>query len=158
MRLKYSSAVLMVKDIAISRKFYEQLLGQPVQMDHGECVSFGGFALWDSQYAHQVMKLAPATEARSSRFELYFESEELDVVRQTLLAVGTSFVHDIVEQPWGQRVLRAFDPDGHIVEIGEPMEFVIRRYLRQGMLPAAVSQRTSMPLEIVEQLSKTPSV
>lgn len=157
MSIKYSSAVLMVKDIAVSRKFYEQLLGQPVQLDHGECVSFGGFAIWQSQYAHRIMNLEPSEEARSSRFELYFESDDLDVIRQTLLAVGIAFVHDLIEQPWGQRVFRAFDPDGHIVELAEPMDAVIRRFLMRGMLPHEVAQRTSMPLEIVEQVAKAPT-
>jgi uncharacterized glyoxalase superfamily protein PhnB len=30
-------------------------------------------------------------------------------------------IHPIVEQAWGQRVFRFYDPDGHAVEVGEPL-------------------------------------
>ena len=29
-------------------------------------------------------------------------------------------VHPIRMEPWGQRVFRIFDPDKHVVELGEP--------------------------------------
>ena len=61
------------------------------------------------------------------------------------------FVHDMIEQPWGQRVFRIYDPDKHMVEIGEPMTAVIKRYLKQGMTPDEVAKRTSMSLDIVQK-------
>jgi hypothetical protein len=63
-------------------------------------------------------------------------------------------VHPVVEQPWGQRVFRVYDPDGHVVEIGEPMDAVIRRFLEQGMTVEEAAPRTSMPLEIVRAIAK----
>lgn len=29
-------------------------------------------------------------------------------------------IHPIERQAWGQKVFRFYDPDGHIVEVGEP--------------------------------------
>ena len=58
--------------------------------------------------------------------------------------------------PLGQRAFRVHDPDGHIVELGEPMPVVIHRLLGQGMTPAAVAKQTGMPLAIVEQVAATP--
>jgi len=58
------------------------------------------------------------------------------------------------EQPWGQRGVRVYDPDGHIVEVGEPMWVVVQRFLAQGMSAAAVAERTSMPLAVVEQIAQ----
>ena len=51
-------------------------------------------------------------------------------------------------------MIRVYDPDGHIVEVGEPMWVVIQRFLAQGMSAAAVAERTSMPLAVVEQIAQ----
>ena len=60
------------------------------------------------------------------------------------------FVHDLREQPWGQRVARFYDPDGHIIEIGESMESVAVRFFRKGMSVEEISRRTSLPTDFVE--------
>ena len=77
------------------------------------------------------------------------ECEDLDNIFSKLLDYGVAFIHTIKEQPWGQRVFRFFDPDNHIVEIGEPMSVVIRRYLKEGASETEVAKRTSMPIEEV---------
>jgi hypothetical protein len=70
---------------------------------------------------------------------------------------GVQFVHPLREHPWGQRVFRLYDPDGHIVELGEPMPVVIQRFLVQHMSAEEIAQRTSMPLEIVQQIAQSVS-
>ena len=61
------------------------------------------------------------------------------------------WVHEIKEYPWGQRNIRIYDPDLHIVEIAEDMNTVIRRFSSQGMPPEEIAARTMLPLEIVKQ-------
>jgi hypothetical protein len=68
-----------------------------------------------------------------------------------LLPFQTEFLHDIWEQPWGHQVLRAYDPDGHIVEIAETMEEVVWGFSVQGQTPDQISARTGMPKAFVEQ-------
>jgi len=84
--------------------------------------------------------------------EIYFESDDLDAVWNRLVEEGLGVAHPMVEQPWGQRVFRVFDPDGHLVEVGEPMPAVIHRYAEQGMAADVIAARTSMPLEIVQSI------
>ncbi|RKX68718.1 hypothetical protein DRP43_05215, partial [candidate division TA06 bacterium] len=36
------------------------------------------------------------------------------------------FLHEIHEEPWGQRTIRFFDPDNHLIEIGEPLPIFIK--------------------------------
>jgi catechol 2,3-dioxygenase-like lactoylglutathione lyase family enzyme len=155
--IKYQSAVLFVSDIAASRQFYCDLLNQKVSMDHGPNVGFeGGFAIWQSDHALSIIydnAAAEKTAKDGARFELYFESEDLDAIWNKLSAAKTPVVHPIREQPWGQRVFRVYDPDGHIVELGEPMPVVIRRYLSQGLTPEEVSQKVFMPLDVVRLMS-----
>lgn len=46
--------------------------------------------------------------------------------------INVEFLHEIEEQPWGQRVFRFYDPDKYIVEIGDVVETVIIRFYKQG--------------------------
>ena len=52
---------------------------------------------------------------------------------------------------WGQRVLRVYDPDGHVIEIGEAMEMVVRRLQGQGLLLGQTCEKTGMPEAFVAQ-------
>ena len=153
MNIQFQSAVIFVKDIQKSRKFYEEVLAQTVIIDHGPNVGFEGFALWEAQHANQIIgNHATPEPLGQNNLELYFESPELDAVLARFNETKTPFVHDIHEQPWGQRVLRVFDPDGHIVEVGEPMPVVILRFASQGLSVIEIAERSSMPVEIVKQI------
>ena len=54
------------------------------------------------------------------------------------------------EFPWGQRVIRIYDPDRHIVEVGESMKAVVLRLLAEGMSPEETATKTMHPLEFVQ--------
>ena len=151
MDIKYRTVLLFVKDVAISRNFYEKYLHQKVEYDFGENVSFhGGFAIHDADHISRLLfdRPNPYPDGKTGKenFELYFECEELDSIFSSLTEYGVTFVHTIREQPWGQRVCRFYDPDNHIIEIGEPMSAVIKRYLKEGIPVPEVAQRTYMPL------------
>lgn len=85
---------------------------------------------------------------------MYFEEEDLDSFLQKLKGMDSiEYVHKLKEQPWGQRVIRFYDPDMHIVEVGEPMESVVKRLLNEGLSVEETSKRTLMPEEFVRQFS-----
>lgn len=154
MKAQFRSSVLFVKDMAASRHFYEQLLGQEVEMDLGVNVGYvGGLALWELQMAyHMVFQRPPEGDLKRDCLEVYLEVDDLDAALQELTAAGIKFVHPIIEQPWAQRALRAYDPDGFVVEIGEPMPLVLRRLSASGMSAEAIAARTYMPLPVVESM------
>lgn len=156
MDINLVSSVLFVADMADSRRFYEEVLGQQVLMDHGPNVGYkGGFALWQKDHAGQMVFGGKAPEdvpAKKMAAELYFETAELDEVFHNLQENRVEFLHPLMEQPWGQRVTRFYDPDGHIIEIGEPMNCVIKRMHSQGLTADEITRRTFMPLEIVNQI------
>ncbi len=155
MNAQYRSAVLFVKDMAASRHFYEDLLGQKVDMDFGVNIGYvGGLSLWDVQAVFEVVfHRVPESNAPlgCKNLELYFEIDDLDAAQQALQAAGVSLVHPVVEQPWAARVLRVYDPDEHIVEISEPMPIVVRRLAANGLSSEAIRQRTALPLAYIEQ-------
>jgi catechol 2,3-dioxygenase-like lactoylglutathione lyase family enzyme len=152
MDIKLVSSVLFVKDIQASRHFYETVLGQKVLIDHGPNVGFeGGFAIWQTDHAHQMIFGTLQGKGKDNS-ELYFETNTLDDFLNTLEDQAVKFIHPIREQPWGQRVVRFYDLDDNIIEVGEPMPAVIVRYTQQGLTAEQIAAKTSMPLEIVKQI------
>jgi len=75
----------------------------------------------------------------ANSFELYFEEDDLAPIERRLVGGGTEFIHRIIEQPWKQRVMRFYDPDKNIVEIGESLEFLVNRLYREGMTVEEIS-------------------
>ncbi|PLX30841.1 MAG: glyoxalase [Ignavibacteria bacterium] len=148
--ITYRAVLITVRDMERARWFYEELLGQTVEHDFGEDVSYhGGFALHDA--AHFAALLEEGTgyveEQRPGcpGMELYFECEDLEQLARRLRREEIRFVHEIREQPWAQHVMRVKDPDGWIVEIGEPMPAVVRRLAESGLDAATIARRTSLP-------------
>ena len=158
MSVEFRSSVIFVRDVDASRQFYEGLLGQTVLMDHGPNVVFeGGLSIWQVDHAFGIIfDKQPEHLGQLGRenMELYFETEDLDAAWAALSDAGVQVVHPLREQPWGQRVFRCHDPDGHTIEVGEPMSSVIRRLLAQGLSAREVSERSSMPEDLVHQISE----
>lgn len=59
------------------------------------------------------------------------------------------YVHPIIEHSWGQRVVRFYDPDKHIIEVGENMKVVCKRFLDSGMTPEQVAERMNVPMKFI---------
>lgn len=151
--MKYQGCLLAVQDISASKHFYENVLHQITVMDIGVHVTFDGFSLQQG-YAELVGISVDSVKEKSHNFQVYFEVEDLDKVYAELKSIsGLQWVHEIKEYPWGQRDIRVYDPDKHIVEIAEDMNTVIKRFFSQGMTAEEVSNRTMFPLEAVKQFA-----
>ena len=57
------------------------------------------------------------------------------------------YVGDVVEHSWGQRVVRFYDLDGHMIEVGEEMKMVVNRFLASGMTMEEVSVKMDASIE-----------
>ncbi|SEU12303.1 Catechol 2,3-dioxygenase [Lacrimispora sphenoides] len=149
--MKYQGCLLAVRDISVSKHFYETILHQNIVMDIGSHVTFEGFSLQQG-YAELVGVVIDSVKEQSHNFQVYFEVEDLDIVYAELKNIsGLQWLHEIKEYPWGQRDIRIYDPDKHIVEIAEDMNTVIKRFFSQGMSAEEVAKRTMFPIEVVKQ-------
>jgi len=159
MDLKRCSAALFVEDIETSKKFYIDLLGMAIDLDFGKNVIFkNGFAIWEIQNNHIIptsLGLDKISDSGIYRFELYFETENLPDIFNTLKSKNVIFLHQIHEEPWGQHTIRFFDPDNHLIEIGESMRQFVSRFYYQGLTIEQISQKTSVPIETIKNLIKT---
>ncbi len=156
--VRFHSTAAFVADIERSKAFYTGLLGQEIDLDFGKNVILkSGLALWEIQPNHiipQTLGHEQVAENRSTRFEFYFETPALIEVYEHLLAAGVEFLHPVHEEPWGQRTIRCFDPDRHLIEIGEPLETFIGRLYTEGMNPEEITVKTGVPIEKVRELTR----
>lgn len=156
MDLKNCSTALFVKDIEVSKNFYLNILGLSINLDFGKNVIFNnGFAIWeiqDSQIIPVKLEINKISDNSVNRFELYFETENLSEVYSILKNKNVRFLHDIHEESWGQQTIRIFDPDNHLIEIGESMKQFVGRHFRQGLTFESISERTGIPFEEVKRL------
>ncbi|RPH32768.1 MAG: glyoxalase [Bacteroidales bacterium] len=155
MNLKNSSIAIFVKDIEVSKEFYHNLLGLEIEFDFGKNIIFkGGVAIWEINPNHIIpSKLGDrCANASSNRFELYFETENLEEAYKSIKASNISFLHELHEENWGQRTIRFFDPDNHLIEIGESLRCFIKRMLDSGMTQEQVSAKTGVALVDFEKI------
>ena len=159
MNLKNCAPVLFVKDAQIARNFYESLLGLEVKADFGgmNIIFQEGFALWqimDENIIPRTLGADNITDSRlTSRFELCFETEDLDNIYKTLKDNDTRFLHEINVELWGQRTIRFYDPDGHLVEVGEAMHIFLHRiYDEENHDIVATSKRAFTPVEMLKSI------
>ena len=64
-------------------------------------------------------------------------------------------IHEIIVQPWQQRVFRINDPDGFIIEIAESMNDVIKRLFSERSQSDEIITKTSMSKEIADIVLKS---
>ena len=58
----------------------------------------------------------------------------------------------VKEAGWGQRAIRFYDLDGHIIEVGENMKMVVKRFLDSGMSMEETSKRMDVSIADLETL------
>ncbi len=123
--IRFINPIVFVKDVNISKEFYTQVVGLEVVQDHG------AFVLFQDHFSiHQARELtvtvwgedAPETDQTQGRRNLllYFETPDLEQVFNRICD-RVELIHPIQIQAWGQKVFRLYDPDHHVVEIGEPL-------------------------------------
>lgn len=120
----FINTLVFVSDMKRSLAFYCDQLGQTIAQAHGDFVQLeNGLALHTGPALEATMFGASSGDrGRYGRgnLVLYFETDELEAMCARMRQ-ETELVHPIEAQTWGQRVFRCYDPDGHIVEVGEPM-------------------------------------
>ena len=59
-----------------------------------------------------------------------------------------------MEHNWGQRVVRFYDPNHHIIEVAEDISMVVKRFLHSGMTVEQVADRMDVPVDYVKECLK----
>ena len=149
--MRYRNPLLVVRDLERSKAFYRKVLGLRVVADFGANVTLtGGVCLQTLEsWAGFIGKAPEAVTFGSLSGELYFEEDDFDAFVRGLSGREICLVHPVREHPWGQRVVRFYDPDGHMIEVGESLETVCRRFLAGGMTPEQTARRMDVPVSAI---------
>lgn len=123
--MRFINPIPFVRGIRRSREFYENRLGQRVLEDAGNFVRFEtGFAIHDGSALEQTVwgdALRSSEPYGRRNLLLYFEHDDVDAAFESI-ASHVELIHAVERQEWGQRVFRLYDPDRHVVEVGEPQD------------------------------------
>lgn len=153
--IRFTTALLAVKDVEVSKAFYHDLFDQTVTLDLGKNVTLsGGFAL---QQGFDWLTGVPAETMhwQSHNMELYFEVDDFDSFLDKLTThPEVRLVHPPKKHAWQQRVVRLYDPDGHIIEVGEAMAVIARRYLHEGCSVEETAKIIQHPVDFVRQCAE----
>jgi len=153
--MKFICPLIVVKDIRVSRDFYENILDQKVKMDLGENISFEGDFAIHLESHYQMLIQNRRIEKGGNQFELYFEHDDLDRLENKLKEAQVEWIHEVMEQPWRQKVMRFYDPDQHIIEIGESLEHLILRLEAEGLNEKEIVKTIDLPADFVSHVLKT---
>ena len=147
--MKYTGTLIAVKDMEKSKRFYHDVLGMEVAADFGANVTLtGGLVLQTLETWQSFIHTSDVT-LKSNSGELYFETEDMDAFYQHLESFDIRYVHKLYEHPWGQRFVRFYDPNGHIIEATEKLDAVIARFVTQGLSPEEPADRMGISLDFV---------
>jgi len=153
--MKLKNILFVVSDMERSKAFYKELFGLEVIADYdGNVVMTEGLVLQDAAIWKKFIDRDVTFNGNDA--ELYFEENDMDgFLRKLDSWEGTiEYGNRLMEHDWGQRVVRIYDPDHHMIEIGESMDYVAKRFLALGMSVEETAWKTQMALGRVEELAK----
>ena len=151
--MKHVCTLISVADINASRKFYEDLFGLEVFQDYGRNIAFTcGLAL-QQDFDWLVDLPKEKVLKKSNNAEIIFEEQDFDGFLKKLEEYpDIEYLGEVTEHSWGQRVIRFYDLDGHIIEVGEDMKMVIQRFLDTGMAMEEISVKMDVSIEDLTKL------
>lgn len=148
--MKYSGTLIAVRDMETAKRFYRDLFGLKPIADFGANVSLeGGIYLQTLESWKDFIAGQPVTLGANDA-ELYFETNDLDAFLNLIEKMEIQYVHPPLTHSWGQRCVRIYDPDEHILEIAEEIGSVVQRFLRQGLTPEETALRMDVPLDFIK--------
>lgn len=121
-RMKLKNVLIVVKDMERSRQFYHDLFGlDTILDDDGNMILTESLVLQEEAVWKQFLEKEVLMENNAS--ELYFEENNLEAFVQKLEKQypEASYVTPLMTLRHGQKVVRFYDPDGHLIEVRTPM-------------------------------------
>ncbi|MGN0690321.1 MAG: VOC family protein [Oscillospiraceae bacterium] len=148
--MKLKNPMLVVKDIDKSVEFYKKVLGLRVVVDFGANKTLTGGLCLQTLDTYKDFIGTDEISFGGNNFEVYFEEDDFDKFEEKLKDCNVEYVHPVKEHSWGQRAVRLYDPDKHIIEVGENLQSVCKRFLNSGMTAEEVAKRMDVPIKFVD--------
>ena len=120
--MKLKNILIVVNDIEKSKQFYYDLFGlTPILDNDGNMILTEGLVLQEESVWKNFIGKEIIPENNSC--ELYFEERDIEnfVHKLEKLYPKVTYVNRLMKHSWGQKVVRFYDPDGNLIEVGTPM-------------------------------------
>jgi len=120
MRLK--NILITVSDMERAIRFYNEIFGLHVILNQdGNVILTEGLVLQDAAIWKSF--LGKDLIAKNNTSELYFEERDIEgfVKKLEESEFEIEYVNELMTHSWGQKVVRFYDPDGNLIEVGTPM-------------------------------------
>lgn len=120
--MKLKNILIVVKNIEKSKQFYHDLFGLDMVLDNdGNMILTEGLVLQDEKIWKKF--LGKDIIPKSNSCELYFEEQDIEAFIEKLENTYPSiqYVNLLMTHSWGQKVIRFYDLDGNLIEVGSPM-------------------------------------
>ena len=120
--MKLKNILIVVKDLEKSKQFYHDLFGLDMLLDNdGNMILTEGLVLLDEKIWSTFLKRDIRPESNSC--ELYFEEQNIEAFAEKLEKMYPSiqYVNRLMTHSWGQKVIRFYDLDGNLIEVGTPV-------------------------------------
>lgn len=123
--MKLKNVLIVVNNIERSKKFYKDLFGLDVILDNeGNVIMTEGLVLQDASIWENFLEKEVIPKNNST--VLYFEEDDVESFTKKLEIYYINndpiqYVTPLMELPWGQKMLRFYDPDGNMIEVRTPV-------------------------------------
>ena len=120
--MKLKNVLVVVKDIEKSREFYHDLFGLDTILDHGgNMILTEGLVLQDEKIWRDFV--GKEIVQKSNSCELYFEERDIEAFVEKLEEryPDIEYVNRLMTHSWGQKMVRFYDLDGNLIEVGTTM-------------------------------------
>lgn len=123
MEIRFRHSIALVKSIEESKRFYRDIIGLKVIRE------FDTFILFQDEFAIHAADLFytylnkpyHGEKMGHDNVDFYFTTSDLEGMQKKLKEEKVAFIHEIYKHAWGEKVIRVYDPDGHILEIGDAL-------------------------------------
>jgi catechol 2,3-dioxygenase-like lactoylglutathione lyase family enzyme len=120
MRLR--NVLIAVNDMDRAIRFYKEIFGLQVILNQdGNVIMTEGLVLQDATIWKKF--LDKDLISKNNMTELYFEESDIEgfVNKLEESEFEIEYVNELMTHNWGQRVVRFYDLDGNLIEVGTPV-------------------------------------
>lgn len=153
MIMKFKNSVLIVEDMKQSIDFYKNILGLVVLKDlRGYCILSSGIILQSKEtWKDMIRKKDDEIITYNHAFVQCYETEDIDLFMEILNDNNIPLIHPLKEWNYGQRIVRFYDPDGHVIEVGESLKKVVRRNLNRGLSLEEIAKSIGLSVDYIKE-------
>ncbi len=121
MEICFRHSIALVKNIKESKHFYQNVMGLKITREYDSVIMFeNNFVIHRADVFYEyINKPYHGEKMGCDNVDFYFTTSDIDDFQRKLEEENVTFIHKIKQCDWGEKVIRIYDPDGYIVEIGD---------------------------------------